>query len=208
MASGSRAVLQICKADGAFRWVYDAASVADEQMLRATQHLLMLLNDAVRAGSHRRTVGELSLVSEEERAQLLQGLNHTVASHTPAACLHRLFEAQVRRTPEAIAVTYGDDSLTYAELNTRRTVGPIGWYSLACSRTAWRCAPGAGCRCWSGCWGSSKPAAPMCRWIPPIAASGYSTSRRTRRRCCCWRMSLADKRWVTARCRCWRWNSH
>ncbi|CAH3904235.1 Tyrocidine synthase 3 [Serratia marcescens] len=119
MASGSRAVLQICKADGAFRWVYDAASVADEQMLRATQHLLMLLNDAVRAGSHRRTVGELSLVSEEERAQLLQGLNHTVASHTPAACLHRLFEAQVRRTPEAIAVTYGDDSLTYAELNTQ-----------------------------------------------------------------------------------------
>ncbi|QDI44904.1 non-ribosomal peptide synthetase [Serratia marcescens] len=119
MASGSRAVLQICKADGAFRWVYDAASVAGEQMLRATQHLLMLLNDAVRAGSHRRTVGELSLVSEEERAQLLQGLNHTVASHMPAACLHRLFEAQVRRTPEAIAVTYGDDSLTYVELNTQ-----------------------------------------------------------------------------------------
>ncbi|MEX0634247.1 hypothetical protein M8494_29070 [Serratia ureilytica] len=54
--------------------------MADEQMLRATQHLLMLLNDAVRAGSHRRTVGELSLVSEEERAQLLQGLNHTVAT--------------------------------------------------------------------------------------------------------------------------------
>ncbi|EMF8146155.1 amino acid adenylation domain-containing protein [Serratia marcescens] len=119
MASGSRAVLQICKADGAFRWVYDAASVADEQMLRATQHLLMLLNDAVRAGSHRRTVGELSLVSEKERAQLLQGLNHTVASHSPTACLHRLFEAQVKRTPEAIAVTYGDDSLTYAELNTQ-----------------------------------------------------------------------------------------
>ncbi|MET6765473.1 amino acid adenylation domain-containing protein [Serratia marcescens] len=119
MASGSRAVLQICKTDGAFRWVYDAASVADEQMLRATQHLLMLLNDAVRAGSHRRTVGELSLVSEEERAQLLQGLNHTVASHSPTACLHRLFEAQVKRTPEAIAVTYGDDSLTYAELNTQ-----------------------------------------------------------------------------------------
>ncbi|MDQ9497863.1 amino acid adenylation domain-containing protein [Serratia marcescens] len=119
MASGSRAVLQICKADSAFRWVYDAASVADEQMLRATQHLLMLLNDAVRAGSHRRTVGELSLVSEEERAQLLQGLNHTVASHSPTACLHRLFEAQVKRTPEAIAVTYGDDSLTYAELNTQ-----------------------------------------------------------------------------------------
>ncbi|MEN4140718.1 amino acid adenylation domain-containing protein [Serratia marcescens] len=119
MASGSRAVLQICKADSAFRWVYDVASVADEQMLRATQHLLMLLNDAVRAGSHRRTVGELSLVSEEERAQLLQGLNHTVASHSPTACLHRLFEAQVKRTPEAIAVTYGDDSLTYAELNTQ-----------------------------------------------------------------------------------------
>ncbi|MBN5246309.1 non-ribosomal peptide synthetase [Serratia ureilytica] len=118
MASGSRAVLQICKADGAFRWVYDAASVADEQMLRATQHLLMLLNDAVRAGSHRRTIGELNLVSEEERTQLLQSLNHTVASHSPAACLHRLFEAQVKRTPDATAMTYGDDSLTYAELNT------------------------------------------------------------------------------------------
>ena len=209
MASGSRAVLQICKADGAFRWVYDAASVADEQMLRATQHLLMLLNDAVRAGSHRRTVGELSLVSEEERAQLLQGLNHTVASHTPAACLHRLFEAQVRRTPEAIAVTYGDDSLTYAELNTQanRWAHRLVQLGVQPDSLVALCA-GRGLPMLVGLLGILKAGGAYVPLDPPIAASGYSTSWWTRRRCCCWRMSLADKRWVTARCRCWRWNSH
>ncbi|WP_454878888.1 amino acid adenylation domain-containing protein [Serratia inhibens] len=119
MASGSRAVLQICKTDGAFRWTYDAASVADEQMLRATQHLLMLLNEAVRAGSHRRPVNELNLVSTEERELLLKTLNHTFTAHQSPSCLHSMFEAQAKRTPDATAVVSGAESLSYAELNDR-----------------------------------------------------------------------------------------
>jgi amino acid adenylation domain-containing protein len=40
-------------------------------------------------------------------------------SSPPENCVHHLFEQQVARTPDHIAVVYGPDSLTYAQLNTR-----------------------------------------------------------------------------------------
>ena len=38
-------------------------------------------------------------------------------------CIHELFEAQAEKTPEAVAVVFEEQSLTYAELNRRS----IGW---------------------------------------------------------------------------------
>jgi len=53
----------------------------------------------------------------EERAQLLAwGQN---PQPFPAACVHELFEQQVAKTPDAIAVVFEDASMCYAELNRR-----------------------------------------------------------------------------------------
>ncbi|KAG0362902.1 hypothetical protein BGZ54_008442, partial [Gamsiella multidivaricata] len=62
---------------------------------------------------------DLDIVPAEERQMLLQDWNATQEVYPDGICLHQLFEQQVERTPEAIAVVHGDESLTYVELNTR-----------------------------------------------------------------------------------------
>lgn len=60
---------------------------------------------------------EAPLMSEEERAQIVEGWNDTRVEYPPHLTLHELFEAQVRRTPGAIAVVSEAGRLTYAELD-------------------------------------------------------------------------------------------
>ena len=75
---------------------------------------------ASRTGLVRRCdLGASRLLSEEEREQLLFGLNDTAVPYRKDQCIHEMFEEQVARTPEAIALVFGDRQLTYAELFTR-----------------------------------------------------------------------------------------
>ncbi|WP_250487876.1 amino acid adenylation domain-containing protein, partial [Caballeronia sp. GaOx3] len=60
----------------------------------------------------------LELVLPEEHA-LLEGWNDTAAVYPEHVCIHQLFEQQVRRTPDAIALVFEDESLTYSQLNAR-----------------------------------------------------------------------------------------
>jgi non-ribosomal peptide synthetase component F len=64
-------------------------------------------------------VARLALMSDAEQHQLLHGYNDTAASFPADSCVHELFEAQVQRTPEATALVFDDNSLTYAELNAK-----------------------------------------------------------------------------------------
>ncbi|WP_213257768.1 AMP-binding protein, partial [Bradyrhizobium sp. sBnM-33] len=54
-----------------------------------------------------------------ERAYLLEELNRTAAPYPEQQCIHELFEAQVRKAPDAVAVVYQDQRLSYDELNAR-----------------------------------------------------------------------------------------
>ncbi|WP_268891514.1 non-ribosomal peptide synthase/polyketide synthase [Lentzea tibetensis] len=83
---------------------------------RMAGHLEALLTGIV-AGTDR-PLAEISLLGEAERQQVLHGWNDT-GSGTEPAVLPDLFEAQVARTPEAIAVTACGITLTYDELNRR-----------------------------------------------------------------------------------------
>jgi amino acid adenylation domain-containing protein len=65
-----------------------------------------------------RRLAELPLLGTAERQQLLVAWNATAAEYPRDRCLHQLFEAQVERTPDAIAVV-DDVEWTYRELNTR-----------------------------------------------------------------------------------------
>lgn len=62
------------------------------------------------------SIGTLSLLTQSERTQLL--LTHVVPEPAPA-CLHELFERQAELTPEAPAVGFKNQILTYAVLNQR-----------------------------------------------------------------------------------------
>jgi amino acid adenylation domain-containing protein len=64
-------------------------------------------------------IGEIPMLGQEERRQLLVAWNDTVVAYPKDQCLHRLFEEQATRTPEATAVIWQDESLTYRDLNRR-----------------------------------------------------------------------------------------
>nr|WP_309731460.1 amino acid adenylation domain-containing protein [Chamaesiphon sp. OTE_75_metabat_556] len=94
------------------RDLFDAATIA-----RMMQHFGTLL--AAIVANPQQSVALLPLLTAPERQQLLQEWNDT---HTEALfdkCIHQLVEAQVQRTPDAVAVVFESQQLTYAELNSR-----------------------------------------------------------------------------------------
>ncbi|MEH2023712.1 non-ribosomal peptide synthetase [Nostoc sp.] len=64
-------------------------------------------------------LSELSLLTEPEKHQLLLEWNETKVEYPQQLCIHQLFEAQVEKTPNAIAVVFENHQLTYRELNAR-----------------------------------------------------------------------------------------
>ncbi|WP_426090238.1 non-ribosomal peptide synthetase, partial [Janthinobacterium sp. PSPC1-1] len=66
-----------------------------------------------------KAVLDVAVLPAGERAYLLQTLNATQANYPQEHCIHELFEAQVARTPAQVALVYGDEQLTYAQLNAR-----------------------------------------------------------------------------------------
>lgn len=64
-------------------------------------------------------ISSLPLLTEAERYQLLVEWNDTAAGFPKDSRIHELFEAQVERTPDAVAVEFEGKSLTYRELNAR-----------------------------------------------------------------------------------------
>ncbi len=87
----------------------------------------MIAKDREIAGTYDRQGGiadpeqggaEPPLLSEAERHTVLVEWNDTAAPY-PDACLHDLFEAQAERTPDAVAVIFADQRLTYRELDRR-----------------------------------------------------------------------------------------
>src|SRR5207244_13573223 len=61
----------------------------------------------------------LSVLPESERREVIELFNATRAPFPQEKHLHELFEEQVARTPQAMAVLYEEHSLTYAELNSK-----------------------------------------------------------------------------------------
>ncbi len=116
--------------------LWEAAS-----MERLRGHFLRLLEEV---GAGERRLSELRVMGGEEHAQVVSEWNRTGTDH-PLKCLHELFAEQARRTPRTVAVTFGSDSLTYAELDVRsgdlarvlrdRGVGPETCVGLCVDRS-------------------------------------------------------------------------
>jgi len=91
--------------------LFDAATID-----RAIGHLITLLEGIV---AHPETsIAQLPLLTEVELHQLLVEWNDTAVNY-PYKCIHQLFEEQVEKTPDAVAVVFEEQKLTYQELNCR-----------------------------------------------------------------------------------------
>ncbi|MFE2568665.1 amino acid adenylation domain-containing protein, partial [Streptomyces mirabilis] len=91
--------------------LFDAATVE-----RMAEYLTVLLEGFVTAPES--APARLPLLTAAQREQVLHAWNDT-ATDTPAATTADLFAAQVRRTPDAVALLAGDERLTYRELDDR-----------------------------------------------------------------------------------------
>ena len=92
--------------------LFDASTIA-----RLARHFGRLLDGI--SGDPQRRVSEIQWLGEEERHELVMTWNETAAEVPQEACIHELFEEQARKTPDATAVEYGEERLTYRELDER-----------------------------------------------------------------------------------------
>ena len=96
---------------------YDTDRFEAETVERLMDQFLLILERIVRAPGA--SVGSLDMLSESERRRVLVEWNATAAEYPADCCIHELFEAQVEKTPEAVAVVFEEQRLTYRELNER-----------------------------------------------------------------------------------------
>jgi amino acid adenylation domain-containing protein len=92
--------------------LFDAATIE-----RMVGHFTNLLKGVVSQAEKR--LSDLPLLTEPERQKVLVNWNNTATDYPQDKCIHELFEAQVEETPDAIAVIFETEQLTYQELNAR-----------------------------------------------------------------------------------------
>ena len=88
-----------------------------ETVARMVEHFQTLLADATL--HPQRPLADLKLLTADESRKLLVEWNDTATDFPRDLCVHELYGAQVARTPEAVAVEFEDESLTYRELDQR-----------------------------------------------------------------------------------------
>ena len=96
---------------------YNAYLFEDATIARMAGHLGMLLSGIV--ANPDLHISMLPLLTEEERHQLLIEWNDTGTDYPNDCCLHQLFEANEKKRPNAVALMFKKEQVTYAELNRR-----------------------------------------------------------------------------------------
>ncbi|HKV81106.1 MAG TPA: amino acid adenylation domain-containing protein [Candidatus Sulfotelmatobacter sp.] len=92
--------------------LFDAATIA-----RVMEHFCKLLESA--ATDPNAAISSLPMLSEAERHRLLVEWNDTRVEYPRDIPLHQLIEAQVEKTPDALALVYESEGLSYRQLNSR-----------------------------------------------------------------------------------------
>ncbi len=86
-------------------------------ILRMSEHFKTLLQGV--AANPDRSLGELPLLTQTEHDHFVMVWNDTVSEYPREKCIHNLFEEQAEKTPDAVAVVYENQGLTYRDLNAK-----------------------------------------------------------------------------------------
>ncbi|OKH43158.1 hypothetical protein NIES2101_31150 [Calothrix sp. HK-06] len=92
--------------------LFDASTIE-----RLLGHFQTLLTHIVR--NPEQSISQLRLLTPSQQHQLLVEWNDTQSDYPSNQCIHELFEKQVELTPDAVAVEFAQEKLTYRELNNR-----------------------------------------------------------------------------------------
>jgi amino acid adenylation domain-containing protein len=92
--------------------LFDATTIA-----HMIEHWQILLAGIV--ANPEQKLSDLPLLTAIEKHKLLMEWNQTQQDYPHNLCIHQLFEAQVEQTPDAVAVIFKDEQLTYRELNSK-----------------------------------------------------------------------------------------
>ncbi|BAO88208.1 arthrofactin synthetase/syringopeptin synthetase C-like non-ribosomal peptide synthetase module [Caballeronia cordobensis] len=111
--------LSLGETDGviAGKLAYATALFDRESAARHRDYLLAVLR--AMAADAGQPVETIDMLSAAERTRLIDTWNDTAVPFDTQHCVHELFEQQVRRTPDTVALVFEDESLTYDELNVR-----------------------------------------------------------------------------------------
>ncbi|MBU2628905.1 MAG: amino acid adenylation domain-containing protein, partial [Proteobacteria bacterium] len=86
-------------------------------ILRLIRHFKVLLNEIIKNPGQQ--IGNIPILTFEETQQILLDWNNTKTPYSPSECVYTLFENQVNQTPDAVAVVFENQTLSYQDLNQR-----------------------------------------------------------------------------------------
>ncbi|WP_445634029.1 Carrier domain-containing protein [Nostoc sp. DSM 114161] len=95
---------------------YESSRFESSTIARTLGHFCTLLLGMT--ASQQQRIKDLPLLTAQEHRQLLIDWNNTQVDY-PQKCIYQLFEAQVEKTPDAVAAVFENEQLTYGELNAR-----------------------------------------------------------------------------------------
>ncbi|MFL9458803.1 amino acid adenylation domain-containing protein [Tolypothrix bouteillei VB521301_2] len=98
-------------------WEYNTDLFERSTIERMSGHFVTLL-EAIVANPNEQ-ISQLPLLTLTEQQQLLVEWNDTRADYPVDKCIHELFEEQVAHTPDALAIAFEDQQLSYGELNVQ-----------------------------------------------------------------------------------------
>ncbi|MEL4897873.1 non-ribosomal peptide synthetase [Crocosphaera sp. Alani8] len=96
---------------------YNQDLFTPETIERMVENFCTLLESIV--DDPTRPISELSMLTPAEKQAVLLDWNHTRVDYGENYCFHQLFEEQVRKNPDAVALIFENQSLTYQELNQK-----------------------------------------------------------------------------------------
>ncbi|MEA5574016.1 amino acid adenylation domain-containing protein [Calothrix sp. UHCC 0171] len=98
-------------------WEYNTDLFDGETITRMADNFQNLLNAITE--NPQQKLDEIPFLTADEKYQLLVEWNDTQTEYPQDKCIHQLFEEQVEKTPNAVAIVFENQQLTYQELNNR-----------------------------------------------------------------------------------------
>ena len=109
--------LTIPETGAACEWTFNADLVCPDLAREFSRKFVTFCENAAR--DFDQPLGAIPLLNAEDRDKIVTGWNRTERDYPRKRCIHELFEAQAAAAPDAIAVVYCGETITYRELNDR-----------------------------------------------------------------------------------------